>query len=300
MQIVFCSNRYPPAHGGVEVYVRNIAEELSKTHSVRVVTIVQDERSLFDTLQDRANATVLTKDGAVVVNALRISRLRRIALHALRLEGLAQGLVEDSYYLIRSLCIRYTARLLSRELRQAVVGADIIHSMGPWELSHAVNLVRGNIPHVVTGFLHEGHWAHDIYSIKHFRACDHVVALTQAECSQYQELGIRPEKLTVVGVPSMTIAGRDVHAPVLENLPSRFVLFLGVKRDYKGLDLLLNSARIIWRTLPDVGFVFAGPRTEYSRKLFASMSSDHRIIEMDTVSEEEKIQLLQSCICLCW
>jgi glycosyltransferase involved in cell wall biosynthesis len=303
MRIVYCSNRFWPADGGLEVYLRNIVREMSKDNQVSVVTLIRDDCQVLDTLLNPVRQAIpaSAEDTDYTVTTLQLSRVRRLVLKALRLESVAQDLFEDKYYLIRSLCIRYTARLLSHSLRAAVAGADVIHSMGPWELSHAVNMVRGDIPHVVTGFLHTGHWADDDYSLEHFRACDHIIALSQAESRQYQQCGISADRISVIGVPGCVTEQHAYSAmqSALDDLPARFVLFLGVKRDYKGLDLLLESAPYVWQVLPDVGFVFAGPRTDYSRRLFRSAPNDPRIIEVDRIPEEAKADLLQKCSLLC-
>jgi glycosyltransferase involved in cell wall biosynthesis len=303
MHIVYCSNRYWPADGGLEVYLRNTVREISKDNRVSVVTLIRDERPLLETLLNpvRQEIPASPEGPDNTITTLTLSRIRRLALNAIRLESTALHLFEEKYYLIRSLCIRYTARMLSHSLRTAIAGADVIHSMGPWELSHAVNMVRVNIPHIVTGFLHTGHWADDAYSLEHFRACDHIIALSQAESLQYQQCGIPAEQISVIGVPSYTTAPHaSTNAqPALSDIPARFVLFLGVKRDYKGLDLLLEAAPNVWRVFPDVGFIFAGPRTEYSRRLFQSAPNDSRIIELDRITEEAKADLLRKCSLLC-
>ncbi len=303
MRVVYCSNRYWPADGGLEVYLRNIVREVSKDNLVSVVTLVRDDRQVLDTLLNPVRQALppSAEDPGYTVTTLRLSRFRRFALNAARLESAALELFEGKYYLFRSLSIRYTARLLSHSLKAAVAGADVIHSMGPWELSHAVNMIRGNIPHVVTGFLHMGHWADDAYSLEHFRGCDHIIALSQAESEQYQQCGVPADRISVIGVPSRLPVphAHTGEQPALSDLPTRFVLFLGVKRDYKGLDLLLEAAPHVWQTLPDVGFIFAGPRTEYSRRLFQSAPKDSRIIEFDRIPEEAKADLLRKCSLLC-
>jgi glycosyltransferase involved in cell wall biosynthesis len=76
------------------------------------------------------------------------------------------------------------------------------------------------------------------------------------------------------------------------------VLFLGQKYRYKGPALLLRAARAIWQSHPTARLAFLGPRTAYSRRLFAGVH-DRRILELDTVDLAEKTDALAACDVLC-
>jgi glycosyltransferase involved in cell wall biosynthesis len=76
------------------------------------------------------------------------------------------------------------------------------------------------------------------------------------------------------------------------------VLFLGQKYAYKGIRVLIAAAQRVWRRFPEVRFAFVGPRTWYSRRLFAG-HTDRRIVELDAVSLQEKTDALAACDVLC-
>ena len=260
MRIVYCSDRYWPAIGGAELYIRTIAQEMARKHVVKVVTLIRDERSLAETLcrpTSELNRS-LNRDGRVQVVTLEFSPVLRAASQVLHLERLAHRLFRHDYYLVRSLWLRYAAHLLALPLKNELRGADIIHSVAPWELSHAVKLVRADIPHVVTGLLHLGRWADDANSLRHFQRCDHIIALSNMERQAYQRLGIPNNRISVIGVP-VREAGAYSNQPAWSfpvNSSKPFVLFLGVKREYKGVGLLLEAATHVWDVIPEVQFVF--------------------------------------------
>jgi glycosyltransferase involved in cell wall biosynthesis len=303
MRVVYCSDRYWPAVGGAEVYIRTVAQEMAREHMVKVVTLIRDQRSLAETIRRptvELNSS-MNQDGHVQVVTLELSRGLRAASQLLPLEPLAHRLFGHDYYLIRSLWLRYIARLLASPLEAELRGADIIHSVAPWELSHAVNLVRGDIPHVATGLLHPGHWADDDNSLRHFRKCDHIIALSNSERQAYRQLGIPDCRISVVRIP---IKEPGAHEDQLSwsfpiNINEPFVLFLGVKREYKGVDLLLEAAAHVWDVIPEARFVFVGPRTDYSEALFAAPPHDPRIIELDAIPEGDKWNLLKQCTLMC-
>lgn len=303
MRIVYCSDRYWPALGGAETYIRTIAQEMSREHVVKVVTLIRDERSLAETL---CRPTVelnrsLNRDGRVQVVTLELSPVLRNVSQAVRFECFTHRLFRHHYHLVRSLWLRYTSHLLVAPLKGELRGADIIHSVAPWELSHAVNLIRAVIPHVITGLLHPGHWADDANSLRHFQRCDHIIALSNTGRQAYRQLNIPDKRISVVGVPIGEPETHDEQTswsfPV--NISKPLVLCLGVKREYKGIDLVLEAATHVWDVIPEAQFVFAGPRTDYSEALFAATRHDPRVIELDTISEFDKWNLLKHCSLVC-
>ena len=61
---------------------------------------------------------------------------------------------------------------------------------------------------------------------------------------------------------------------------------------------MLNAADYVWKEIPDVNFLFIGPRTKQSENVFKSIR-DSRIIELGTVDLETKTSALQASDILC-
>jgi glycosyltransferase involved in cell wall biosynthesis len=76
-----------------------------------------------------------------------------------------------------------------------------------------------------------------------------------------------------------------------------YILFLGRKEYYKGLDVLIKSFNSIKNDYPHLYLLLVGPRTPYSEKLMAKTADRDRIIELGAVSDTGKNDALRSsCI----
>jgi len=64
------------------------------------------------------------------------------------------------------------------------------------------------------------------------------------------------------------------------------------------MDVLLDAAPLVWRSMPEAQFVFIGPRTTYSRRLF-NREHDHRVMETGAVSIQEKTDAFAACDVFC-
>jgi glycosyltransferase involved in cell wall biosynthesis len=127
-----------------------------------------------------------------------------------------------------------------------------------------------------------------------------VIALTNSEKQILIDLGVKPEKIFITGIGPLIA---DTSDP--EEFRQQYslgddpiILFLGQKYQYKGFQVLLSGAQQVWKKLPDVRFVFIGPRTDYSEKVFAEVN-DPRVLELGKVSLEEKTNALAACDILC-
>jgi hypothetical protein len=125
-------------------YTLQHGTRLSKAHSVIVVTLIRDERRLFDTLQILFPKQLrLQKNSNTTVSFLRLSRLGRIVPNATRLERAAQ-IYSKGNNLIRSLCMTYSSPTVA-PIRRSNSWLRCNTQHGPWELSHAVNVVRSAV-----------------------------------------------------------------------------------------------------------------------------------------------------------
>jgi glycosyltransferase involved in cell wall biosynthesis len=299
LRIVYFSDRCYPAPGGLEVFLRNVTEAMARRHHVTVVAACHDDRSLPESLRSPPpflQSDPKTPDYRIV--PVKLTQLRRIASSFLSLEPSLVAIAPRKHYqAVHASFLRYAAYIMESAVTPYLRGADLLHSFGPWALSRAVARLRPTAPHVVTGFLHAGFWADDAFTVKHFLSCDHVIALTRTERDDYIRLGVPPSRVSVVPVPApLRASGALEESPVSAE---GSVLFLGVKREYKGLDVLLSAASIVWREMPETRFVFAGARTDYSRALFSQQRPDPRLVELDHVDEAAKQTLLDSCSLLC-
>jgi len=301
VHIVFGIERYWPASGGAEAYVRSIARHLAERHSVTIVTLVRDDNPLTPIRRSvRLPYLPVAWDGPVRIVGLRVGNRERLLLAPILLQMLPHQ-SRRLYDLMRVCAFEYFARVLLSQFIDAVGDADVVHTVAPWEMSHLANRAKTKlkIPHIMTGLLHPGYWADDSHSAKLFKHCDVIIALLGIEKEAYLRAGVSLNRVRVVGTPSPASIQADrvlFHSTFPTGNP--IILFLGAKRLYKGYDVLLEAAPYVWRRIPRATFVFLGPRSKESIALFSQVL-DPRVIETDKVSDELRDSALAACNVLC-
>ena len=133
-----------------------------------------------------------------------------------------------------------------------------------------------------------------------YRLSDGLFALTESEKEILIGLGVAQERIFVVGGgPVLAECPRPELFRERYGLNGRaMVLFVGQKYEYKGLVSLLKAAEITFQQYPDVVFVFLGPRTDFSRKLFSRIHAQN-ILEIGEVDLQEKTDALAACDIFC-
>jgi glycosyltransferase involved in cell wall biosynthesis len=259
MRILFVARRYWPAVGGVESYIRDVASELAARHEVAVLALRTDSGRV-GRLSDGPLAPPPFEpfeDGLVRVEPLRIAAARR-AMMAPLFAHVAPGLRRYAYGRSRVAAAALYARAVAPLI--APHAADVVHV---W--SHDLLGVAGlrgsrmlGAPCVVTPFAHEGQWGDDPASAHLYREAEVVVALLDVEGALYRRLGARG--VEVIGVCSRgAVGGGGFELRRRLGIDGPLVLFLGVRRPYKGFDLLLEAAPLVGERAPDVTFAFVGP-----------------------------------------
>jgi glycosyltransferase involved in cell wall biosynthesis len=209
------------------------------------------------------------------------------------------------YYGLMDLCLPPLVNIQLPYIQPYAAKAQLIHHVriGREPLGFAsLKAARQNdIPLVLTPLHHPrwGTWLHHCYH-QLYRQADAVIALTHGEKEILTTLGVNPERIHVIGMgPVLPDHADGLAFRRLYHLSDRpIILFMGQKYAYKGVDILLQSMKRVWESYPEACFVFIGPRTSYSLKLFADYS-DPRVIEIDTVDQQTKANALSACTLLC-
>jgi len=297
MNLLFTLTAYPPYLGGAQLHMHQLARHLQVHHSVQVVTQWDEPRRdwlLGTTLRAPREARQYEFE-SVTVNRVTLSSAARRRLWPWVL----------AYYPLQGWALPRIAAELADVIAPFAVTADLIHNcrIGREGLSYASFQLarRRGVPFILTPVHHPwwGGWLHRYYH-KLYRAADAVIALTEAEKEELIRLGVAEHKVFVTGAGPVLAEHADgarfraKHR--LEAWP--IILFIGQKYAYKGLATLLAAAPLVWRTWPEARFVFIGPRTDDSRRLFRSVK-DPRLIELDTVTLQEKTDALAACDIFC-
>ncbi|MEW5985975.1 MAG: glycosyltransferase family 4 protein [Chloroflexota bacterium] len=326
VNIFFTQTAYPPAVGGAQEYLHQLARLLAERHQVQVASFWAVNRTdwLLGTTWLAPGGRPYVLDN-VPVTLINLSRLERLRLSPWVL----------SYYLWQSQAIRRIAGVILPHLRQIAGRVDLIHHgrVGREPLAFAsLALARElDIPFVLTP-LHHPRWGGWLYRHYHhlYRQADAVMALTPAERDTLIALGVRPERIFVTGTGAVLSSAPTISSPefpqflgnlrnskelkgqVMEEqfqydaadfrrryrLSGPIVLFLGQKYPYKGFRPLLTAAPLVWEQCPETCFVFIGPRTRASQRVFRRVG-DSRIVELGAVSLAEKTAALAACDVLC-
>jgi glycosyltransferase involved in cell wall biosynthesis len=298
MHILFTITSYPPSVGGTQSYAHQLASSFVREgHRVHVATFWDETRRdwlLGTTLTAHRQAREYTVDG------VQVNRLALTALDRLWLLPFVPG-----YWAIQGLALGQISRVVLRKLRAIRGDWQIVHNVrqGREGLSYAsLKLARElGVPFVLTPAHHPrwGGWLHRYYHAL-YREADAVIALTQAEKEALIGLGVQGDRIHVTGMGPVL-----APAPEGERFRQRYklgsgpvVLFLGTHFPYKGLEALLLATGEVWQRFPAAQFVFVGPPTTYSRRLFAQ-HIDPRLKELGAVDLETKTDALAACDLLC-
>lgn len=298
MRITFIAGRYWPATGGVETLVHHVAGALAERHQVTVVADRIDDRPderLSESLR-RPPSFEPFHDGAVRVVPVELRARHRAALAPL-VAQVVPGLARYAFGPPRVPMMAHYAGVIGPLLATHVRGADVLHAWTTGFLgAAAIRAARlAGVPAVMTPFIHPGQWGEDPASRRLLRRADRVIGLLEVERRLFGELGVRAERTHTCGVcapPVPTGGGADLlsrHA-----IDGPLVLFLGVRRSYKGHDLLLSVADRVAAGVPGATFAFVGPGAPLATDGVAA-----RILDVGPVDDRERGDWLEAADLLC-
>ena len=298
MNILSVLTAYPPAIGGAQLHTHQIMRELAARHRVQVASFWGRRRTdwlLGTTLLAPLHPDSYSIDG-IAVQQLALSLRQRLAA----LPWVA------GYYGVKRAAIARLAAQLAPQLQRIMPDADVVHCarIGREPLAFAALEVarwRG-VPFVLAPY-HHPRWVGWNYRALHdlYRAADGVLVLTSVERDELAALGVRSERIFVVGAaPTLPPSADGARFRAAHAIPpdAPLVLFLGQKYRYKGWGLLLEAAPLVWQRHPAARFAFVGPPSPASTRAFARVR-DPRIVELGAVSEGEKADALAACTAFC-
>ncbi len=296
MRILFTSTSYPPAIGGAQLHTHRVAVELARRHHVEVIT----QWSAYRT--DWLLGTTLAAPGTPRDYEIDGVGVRQLGLGTRDKLSLAPHVL--AYYLLQERAIAKISSRLLEQIEARASAPDVVHNgrIGREAISFASLALarRVGAPFFLTPFHHPrwGGWMHRHF-LRLYREADGIVALTAAEKDVLTGLGVREERIHVAGMgPILAPAADGERFLARHGITGPVVLFLGQKYRYKNAAALLEAAPAVWRDRPETRFVFLGPRTPYSRRLFRGVN-DGRIVELDAVDLQEKTDALAACALLC-
>jgi glycosyltransferase involved in cell wall biosynthesis len=298
VRLLFVARRYWPAVGGVESFLRQLARELAQRHEVTVLAHRIDDGPtdrLTDSLRPPPPFEPF-EDGDVHVRPLRISARDKLLLSPL-LSQVVPGFRRYAFGRARIGAASLYATVVSPTIADAGEGAQVVHMWGSdLVAAAAVRAARRlDVPSVITPFAHRGQWGDGPADAFAYRGADRVIGLLDVDAAVYGGLGVAHDRLAVCGVCSSGVppgGGAEVRRRF--GISGPLVLFLGVRRPYKGFDLLSDSAPVVAERRADVTFAFVGPGPALAGKSDAA-----RLLDIGAVDDKEKAAWLDAADLLC-
>lgn len=305
MNILLVAQNYHPFVGGVEIHARQVAQELSKRHCLRVAAVNFAPMRLPRRLANLhtnllAPSYADYKDGDVPIHALTptgTDRLRMLPIAA-RVVPLLPRL---DYHALNRFGYRWYQPVYASKLRALMADVDVVHSLAGgylgWTAQATAKELR--IPFVCTPFVHPNQWGDGPEDIEYYQGAQAVIGLVETDRAYLESLGLPAKRLHTIGVspelpPSSDPEGfRKRH--LLEGKP--VVLYAGRMMPQKGAKSLLEAAPHVWKRVPEVRFVFIGPGSSESDRWFEG--ADPRILPLGKVSLQEKADALAACDLFC-
>ncbi|HWB14664.1 MAG TPA: glycosyltransferase family 4 protein [Pirellulales bacterium] len=295
--ILYASTIYPPAIGGAQGHLHRLARQIqSAGHQVRVISHSSRYRRdwvRLSTICCEPPREYVYED--IPVTQLSYSRTTRLKM----LPWAA------SYYAFIGASVRHLSRLIGEEIERLQPSPSVVHltRIGREFLARAALdfARRRDVPFVITPN-HHPRWRGFLYREydKIYREADAVVVLTDAERDlMIHEKGVRDDRIHVTGIGPVLaehFSADDFRRRY--SLRGPIILFLGQQLPYKGIRPVVEAAPLVWRRHPDAQFVFIGPETPFSRRIFASVR-DPRIVNLGSVDLETKTSALAACEFLC-
>lgn len=112
------------------------------------------------------------------------------------------------------------------------------------------------------------------------RRADGVFVFTPAERQEMLRLGVSEDRICLIGVGPLIAEPCDPGGFKRQyGIRERMVLFLGQKLAYKGFDVMLAAAPLVWARFPDTSFVFIGPHYPGTREQILALGDD-RVVDI--------------------
>ncbi len=286
---------YVPSIGGAQIHTHRLNRELTKRHHIQVVCQWTENRTDFL----RGTTLLAPTRASSIIDGIPVERIsptqkdrRQMIFWVL------------SYYLLQGLAINRISSILSKQMMPIASDVDIVHNvrMGRESLSFASFRVARElqVPFVFSPLHHPrwGRWLHRHYQSLYLEA-DVIMTLTNWERQKLIKFGVDSRRIVISGIGPVISSGIDSESFLTQyGITDPFVMFLGQKYPYKGIRSLLEATELVWSQMPNVQFVFIGPRTAYSSRIFKKFP-DERIIEIGVVDLATKSSALQAADVVC-
>jgi glycosyltransferase involved in cell wall biosynthesis len=239
MRLLYLTDRYWPAIGGVESLVRTIAHQLTKEeHQVQVVAIMDTQGPVsFAKYSFGAPAARTYDDQGIPVRILGAQTWQRIATLPVAIRYIPY-MRSRAFGPLAELSLPAFFAAHQGTLEKFVERSDIVHCFGAQYLgATGLRAARHRgVPFVITPFCHPGHWGDDPMNIATYLRSDRVMALHEGDAATYVGMGVPRARIEIMPVP---LASASTAVRRKSERPS--VVYLGRVNEYKGIGRLFEA-----------------------------------------------------------
>ena len=306
MKLLLIAQYYLPSIGGVETHVRQVAHEMLKQGYQVEIAAAAFAPCPLSGRKEVLYHSLLTpqyndyQDGLIPVHAITPDFWDRCRMAPIAIRALPK-IAEKFYAELNRFGYPFYKWVFFDRLKALMKDVDVVHSSTGHYLGWAAQSAAQDlgIPFVCTPFIHPDRWGDDPMSMKYHQESDAVIGLLKSDRDYLESIGVSGEKLHTIGVSPDLPTSSDPDAfrqrYGLENHP--IVLYTGRMMSQKGAQALLGATEEIWRTNPEVRFIFIGPHTAESPAWFDKV--DSRIQYLGKVSNQEKADAMSACDVFC-
>jgi glycosyltransferase involved in cell wall biosynthesis len=303
VKVLHLIQRYPPAIGGSETWCREVSRYLTSVgDEVKVLTldILAEEEYWRDPPLHQWTLQLgrVDWDDAVLVRRYRRSLPVHLVYHLLFKRVLDKTLRIYFYG-------PHSGEMYGRVFAEAAT-ADVVHLHTiPYPHNFigylAARLRKKRV--VITPHFHPEHPHYERWSNYWLlRRCDAVIAVSEYERDYLVKKGVDPARVVVTGngvhIQDYVAHGLEQFEAELRrrhylSSATKIILFVGRKLEYKGIATLVAAVRDL-SAAEDVALLLAGPSSNWFEEFYGALSptAQERIIDLGTVSDQEKINLL--------
>lgn len=305
MKIGLVCENYLPYLGGLEIHVRQLAQELSHRHQVAITAMNFIANRLPEPLRV-LDSTLLVPfapdriDEGIAIHSLAPGFVDRLTMLPLALR-VTPRFRRWFYHQINRWTHPFYAKAIVPKMLRSLRGCDLIHGLCHgdigWAAEKAARLL--GMPFLCTPFVHPNQWGDGPNDIAFYRRADAVIGLLESDRAYLESLGVPAAKLRVIGVSPYLPPSADGNAfrrkQRLDESP--LVLYVGRMLRQKGALAILEAAPRVWQRHPRARFIFAGPANAEEKKMFEGR--DERIRYLGKVSLQEKADAMAACDLFC-
>ena len=332
LRITYVLPVYWPAIGGCELHTHELVKRLSEKHDIKVITLIDNQEDKLShelwvacILKAPSNSVEYRDNHAKVI---RLSLKPSEKLLNLPLARMQSPKLPD---IAVRLMMERLSNFYMKKLISILRGSDLVHCVhgGVAYFGYAAYKAarKLGIPFIYTPVLHLYHenrredlkkgaisgnpvsynpqlhlsprgWTNNYWYQLCFDA-DALITMTDFEKDYFVRRGIPEKRVHKIGVGPLVSDNSTKDFRQEYNLKKeKIVLFLGRNVEYKGIEELLKAAALVWKSLPDTQFFFAGPKEGNSENIFRHYS-DSRVHVLGLVSDSEKAALLKACDVFC-